>query len=124
MIPKKTYTLNLTNPDEIAWCIEAFCFVAVNCYVLISGYFLINSHSFHWTKVWKLWSTVAFYSLLFYAISVDASGHWDLYKTIHYLLPVRYSIYWFVTAYIGTYLLSPYLARLAQYNGPVNSDQY
>lgn len=57
---------------------------------------------------------MAFYSLLFYAISVDASGHWDLYKTIHYLLPVRYSIYWFVTAYIGTYLLSPYLARLAQ----------
>lgn len=99
---------------RIAWCIEAFCFVSVNCYVLISGYFLINSHSFHWSKVWKLWSIVAFYSLIFYIIFVSTSGHWSLYKTINFLLPVRYSIYWFITAYIGMYLLSPYLAKLAQ----------
>ncbi len=46
-----------------AWLIEAFCIVAVNCYVLISGYFCVES-------VWKpgrvvsLLCQVLFYSLL------------------------------------------------------------
>lgn len=32
------------NPvGVLAWLIEAFCIVAVNCYVLISGYFLVES---------------------------------------------------------------------------------
>ena len=32
---------------RLAWLLEAFCIVAVNCYVLISGYFLVSSKSFH-----------------------------------------------------------------------------
>lgn len=32
---------------RIAWGIEAFLFVAVNCYVLISGYFLVKAKNFH-----------------------------------------------------------------------------
>ena len=32
------------NPVAVfAWLVEAFCIVAVNCYVLISGYFLVES---------------------------------------------------------------------------------
>ena len=33
--------------NHAAWLIEAFCIVAANCYVLISGYFLVEAE-------WKL----------------------------------------------------------------------
>ncbi|WP_353885602.1 acyltransferase family protein [uncultured Veillonella sp.] len=31
---------------------------------------------------------------------------------VHAILPVRYQIYWFVTAYMGMYLLSPYINKM------------
>ena len=36
--------------QKLAWFIEAFFFVAVNCYVLISGYFLVTKKNFHMKK--------------------------------------------------------------------------
>ena len=51
--------------NHVAWLIEAFCIVAANCYVLISGYFLVEVQ---W-KLRKLISLVAqilFYSFLWY----------------------------------------------------------
>ena len=32
-----------TLVNYTAWLVEAFCIVAVNCYVLLSGYFLVES---------------------------------------------------------------------------------
>lgn len=43
-----------TNTNYIAWIVEAFCIVAVNCYIYITGYFSINS-KFNVKKVFKLW---------------------------------------------------------------------
>ena len=77
------------NPvGVLAWLIEAFCIVAVNCYVLISGYFGMES-------VWKpgrvvsLLCQVLFYSLLipalfllFGAASARELGFFSLGKTI------------------------------------------
>ncbi len=36
----------LTTNGYLAWLIEAFCLVAVNVYVLISGYFGVDSQNF------------------------------------------------------------------------------
>ena len=53
----------------IVWGLESLSFVAVNCFVLISGYFLIDS-SFKWKKIFKLWLKVFFYSIvLFFLLS-------------------------------------------------------
>lgn len=98
---------------RIAWGIEAFLFVAVNCYVLISGYFLVKAKAFHWSKVGALWAHTAFYALLFTLVADVYTGKWNLAGIVHSLLPIRYTMYWFVTAYMGMYILSPYLSRLA-----------
>ena len=39
------------------------------------------------------------------------SFHWKDF--FHVVLPVRYEAYWFVTAYFGLYLISPFLAHFA-----------
>lgn len=96
-----------------AWLIEAFCIVAVNCYVLISGYFLVES-------VWKpgrvvsLLCQVLFYSLLVPVLLLFAGevslADLDIYNWIGYLFPFATEHYWFATAYLVMYLFAPFLA--------------
>lgn len=102
------------NPVGVfAWLIEAFCIVAVNCYVLISGYFCVES-------VWKpgrvvsLLCQVLFYSLLTPAIlllcGVVSVGDLDVYDWIGFVFPFGTEHYWFATAYLVMYLFAPFLA--------------
>ena len=94
------------------WAFEA---VAVNCYVLISGYFLIISNKkdvFH--KAFSLWKRILFYSLGIYLLAIlfhVGRGNWRLLAQA--ILPIKFEMYWFVTAYFGMYILSPYLNILA-----------
>ena len=53
------------------WGLNTFCFVAVNCFVLISGYFLVTA-SFRWKKLLLLWTQVLFYSLLIFSSFICA----------------------------------------------------
>lgn len=102
------------NPvGVLAWLIEAFCIVAVNCYVLISGYFLVES-------AWKpgravsLVLQVLFYSLLIpvslLLAGVVSAGDLDLYNWIGFVFPFGTEHYWFATAYLIMYLFAPFLA--------------
>ncbi|WP_353885604.1 acyltransferase family protein [uncultured Veillonella sp.] len=61
--------INSITNRRIAWLLEAFCFVAVNCYVLVSGYFLVQTKKFEWRKALKLWCHVTIYTILFFVIS-------------------------------------------------------
>ena len=93
----------------ISWTLEAFSVIAVNCYVLISGYFLVTS-KFKIKKVLIIWGQVIFYSVAIYAVLM-ATGiiQFDYKVLIKSLLPVLTSQYWFATTYIGLYLLFPFL---------------
>ena len=102
------------NPIGVfAWLIEAFCIVAVNCYVLISGYFLVES-------VWKpgrvcsLLLQVLFYSLLIpvclLLAGVVSVGDLDIYNWICFVIPLGTEHYWFATAYLVMYLFGPFLS--------------
>lgn len=102
------------NPVGVfAWLVEAFCIVAVNCYVLISGYFLAES-------VWKpgrvvsLLAQVLFYSLLIpivlIGIGAGPAEGMGLYGWINCGLPIETEHYWFATAYLLMYLFAPFLA--------------
>lgn len=96
-----------------AWLIEAFCIVAVNCYVLISGYFCVES-------VWKpgrigsLLCQVLFYSLLvpcvLLLLGAESAKRMELYDWIDCVLPIETEHYWFATAYLVMYLFAPFLA--------------
>ena len=48
--------------DMVAWLLEAFCIVAVNVYMMISGYFLCES-SFKLSRLLTLWVQLWLYSV-------------------------------------------------------------
>ena len=94
----------------LAWILEAFFYSAVNSYVLISGYFLIQKEVTP-GKLPKLWAQVFFYSLLLGIIAVCTNltgiGELNIYRAAYYVFPVLTEHYWFVTDYCFLYLLLP-----------------
>ena len=66
LTPGGLYPLCLTAPlsvqDMAAWLLEAFCIVAVNVYMMISGYFLCES-SFKLSRLLTLWLQLWLYSV-------------------------------------------------------------
>ena len=96
----------------VAWILEAFCYVAVNVYVLISGYFLVQS-KFTFKKLAVLWLQILFYSWVIGAIFIlggmtDADAL-NLYELIFIAFPVTAGHYWFATIYVLLFAIFPFL---------------
>ena len=107
-------TAPLSAQDTAAWLLEAFCIVAVNVYMMISGYFLCES-SFKFSRLLQLWLQVWIYSVVIGVLAVatgivpaqEISTHY--YLTL--LFPVTMGHYWFLTAYVFLYVLLPLLGE-------------
>lgn len=102
------------NPVGIfAGLIEAFCIVAVNCYVLISGYFCVES-AWKPGKAASLLCQILFYSLLlpclFLLFGAESAKGMGLYDWINCALPIGMEHYWFATAYLLMYFFAPFLS--------------
>lgn len=110
----------LTPQRVIGALVEAFCLVAVNVYVLISGFFGLKG-SFRVSKAVSLLCQIWFYSLLvpLFLGGLKAFGVLDstlfiekagvIYGLSQYLLPIETEHYWFATSYFLLLLLSPVL---------------
>lgn len=105
----------LTNPDMAlweygAWALESFAIVAVNVYMLLSGYLLAES-TFKIKRLVQLWLQLLFYSAGIGVIAALFGYVPDEGISIYYLaqlfLPVSTNHYWFMTAYILMYLFLP-----------------
>ena len=83
---------------------------SVNCFVLISGYFLSKSYSYKFTKAFKIWLQALFYSILLWCIFRFALKRTDA-SFVNSALPIINDLYWFVTQYLILLVLSPFLAR-------------
>lgn len=83
--------------------------VCVNCYVLISGYFLVES-TFRLQKLVSLWLEVVFYSVTVKLVFM-LMGYtpFSIASLISCVAPVFTGRYWFITIYFGFYLISPFL---------------
>ncbi len=105
-------TAPLSMQDTVAWLLEAFCIVAVNVYMMISGYFLCES-SFKLSRLLTLWVQLWLYSMGIGVLAAvtgivpaaEVSTHY--YLTL--LFPVTMGHYWFLTAYIFLYVLLPFV---------------
>lgn len=111
LLPNMSLTMGING--YVAWILETLSNVAVNVYVLISGYFLVESE-FKFRKVINLVLQVLFYTIVITVLAC-ASGIFqfkdlDIYHTILQIFPFQMEHYWFVTAYIIMYMLSPVLA--------------
>ncbi len=96
-----------------ATLIEALNIVAVNVWVLISGYFLSET-GFKIKRIIILLAQIYFYTLCIsfvmmltgvYTMNQDNS----VYKIVQYLFPVESEHYWFATSYVLLYVLAPVL---------------
>lgn len=100
--------------DMLAWLLEAFCIVAVDVYVLISGYFLVDT-KFSPGKLWKLWAQIFFYSAGVPAVMIliGIIPREDIYleRLLTWCFPILREHYWFATSYIVMYLFAPFLGK-------------
>lgn len=83
---------------------------SVNCFVLISGYFLSKSYSPKCLKAGKIWFQTFFYSTLFWLVFRYALKRTDT-SFFETTLPIINNPYWFVSQYLILLILSPFLAR-------------
>lgn len=97
---------------NISYFIKSLCIVAVNCYILISSYFLIDKN-FNIKRIIKIGLEVIIYSILIYFILVITNvidfNKVDLIKSI---FPITTGSYWFVSSYIVFLFLSLFLNKL------------
>lgn len=111
----------LSTTGYVAWLIEAFCLVAVNVYILISGYFGIGEKESEaqnniikakdiLKRTIRIYLQVWFYSVVigvFFLIT--GLQEFDIYTVFMYIFPVSTEHYWFATAYLLLTLLMPFL---------------
>lgn len=101
-----------SNNFFLGHIIESFSIVAVNCYILISGFFGINS-DFKLKKCFKLYGQVLFYSisisLLFLSLGVYEIEFMNILTMI---FPITMQTWWFMSIYLALYVLSPYINKL------------
>ncbi len=86
--------------------VRSFTIVAVNVFILISGYFGIR---FSFNKLGKIGFEVLFYSLVYVVIFIIPRGI-DR-NSLSFFLPITSDILWFVGAYFVLVVCSPFLNR-------------
>ena len=93
--------------------IMIICSISVNCYVLISGYFLVKI-PFKFNRITKIWFQTLFYSIIicitFHIFMPNTIGIKEIMKSC---TPIRSNEYWFITKYLGMIALSPLLSKIA-----------
>lgn len=91
---------------------------AVNCYILISGYFLVTSKRIKYGKLIGLWLQVFFYSAFFYILHLflDTSSVFSFKALFKVSMPIMFNMqnncYWFVAQYFGLYVIHPFLNKM------------
>ena len=107
---------NFTAKDVTAWLLEALCIVAVNLYMLMSGYLLYQGR-FRLSRLLGLVGKVWLYSVMvgFIGIALGTPAEpVDTYFKLRLLFPISMNTYWFMTAYIFFYMLVPVLGIAAR----------
>ena len=93
----------------LAWIVRSCCYCAVNCYILLSGYFM-SGGKFKMSKAIKIWLQVFEYSFLIYLFTCLAGiNTFSVSSLIKCFLPITMEEYWFVTKYLLLLFLSPFL---------------
>lgn len=88
--------------------------VCVNCFVLISGYFAFKT-KFKISKLFAIMREVFTYSIGIYIVLISLGiVDLDAKNLLFSLLPSLTRQYWFMTTYIGLYILSPFIKIIAE----------
>lgn len=91
-----------------AWMMYACSTVAVNCFVLITGYFM-SEKTFKLSRVITVWVEVVFWSVTIFLTTLCLKGEFQLSELFKCLLPFSFNSYWFVNTYILLIMIAPLL---------------
>ncbi len=81
-------------------------------FVLISGYFLIDSNEIKFKKLFRFVAQVLFYSIIIYLLLVILKIEiFDIKSLILNLFPITFKRYWFATTYFVLYLFHPFINK-------------
>lgn len=89
----------------------------VNCFVLISSYFLINA-KFKAQRIVRIAVETLFYTVILTVVCfffLNKNGEitlYDILKSFYILGPTKYN-YWFISTFIALLVLQPFLSKLA-----------
>ena len=96
---------------EVVWFIEIFCYCAVDCFVIISGYVGLRS-KFRISRILLLWLQVVFYNALLTVVVQGISGELNTVSVLRAFLPVSTDAYWFFTQYFALCFFMPLINKL------------
>lgn len=113
LLPETGFYGRLSGCQWFALVLEAFCIVAVNAYVFISGYFG-RAGAFRLSKAAGFLCRIWFYALLIPAVLKACSvpilyDEVGIYSLAQYLFPIEAEHYWFATSYFFLLLFMPFL---------------
>lgn len=94
------------------WLIKSFLMVCVNCFVLVTGYYMSEREGVHKEKVLELADAMLFYSVFIsFVLGIMGLVNFSVVRMVYILFPFSTKSYWFMTCYIVLYILSPYINR-------------
>jgi surface polysaccharide O-acyltransferase-like enzyme len=86
---------------------------AVNCYVMITGYFLVEKRELRWKGILRTIIQTLFYALIIFCLFAVFDYDFPLATLKRVIIPIHSDYYWFVTSYIGLLFVAPFLSILA-----------
>ena len=97
----------------VYWWLEALAIVAVDVFILISGYFLVKSN-FKAKNVFEVaingvWIYSVFFTFIAMKIDTQEISWNTLFKAC---VPILTKKFWFVNSYVLMYILSPFINKL------------
>lgn len=102
-------TKQMGTNDYLLWFMEIFCYISVNLFVLISGFFS-SKKSARIDKIWNMWIQILFYSLVIgFGAMICGIQPVDKYAVLELIFPISTEQYWFMTAFFLVSLLAPIL---------------
>lgn len=101
----------LTTRLTWGFLVESFCIVAVNCFVLVSGYFGIK---LKWRSVMKFYLQCFLIGLVSYLAYIGLNGGFSWQVLAERFLAFTHNGWWFVVSYLGLMLLSPLLNKAVE----------
>ena len=113
------YAFSTDYPVELANVVVAdtmlvFSSIAVNLYVMVSGYFLVDL-DFKLSRLSRTWLNACFYSFAIAAVMMmTGTVPFSVTALGKSLLPLSTDAYWFVTQFVGLLILSPFLAMMVR----------
>lgn len=92
--------------------LKAFLIPLTNCFVLVSGYFLVDA-KWRWQRIFSLLAQILFYSvfvpLVMIGLGMLSWKDLGFYDWLGFFLPIETEHYWFATAYLYLYIFAPVL---------------